>query len=265
MSQLVKVAVANGVGEVVLARPGGNAIDLEIYQTLGEHFVQLGGRDDVSVILLRGQGSDFSIGEDMDYLAALEAEGRFAEWTAQYRGWIAQLWHNPKLVVAAVQGRALGIGCELALLADVTFAGAGARFGHPETANGIVTHTVWPWLVGPKVSKEYLATGRLMTADQAHHFGLINAALPDDFLAEHVERFVADIATMPKGTPGANKKRINWAFRDVSRALFDDRFYDVDFDWLVEMRAVDASFYQSVSKSDVRTAVRKRDAAFGRG
>jgi enoyl-CoA hydratase/carnithine racemase len=253
MSEFVKVAVANGVGEVVLARPGGNAIDLEIYQALGEQFVQLGGRDDVSVILLRGQGSDFSIGEDMDYLAAL------------YRGWIAPLWHNPKLVVAAVQGRALGIGCELALLADVTFAGSGARFGHPETAKGIVTHTVWPWLVGPKVAKEYLATGRLMTADQAHHFGLINAALPDDLLAEHVLRFVADIATMPKGTPGANKKRINWAFRDVSRALFDDRFYDVDFDWLVEMRAVDASFYQSVAKSDVRTAVRKRDAAFGGG
>lgn len=262
MNAFVKVEVREGVGRVTLARPGGNAIDLDLYRDLTDKLLRLGADDDVCVIHLCAEGPDFSIGEDFDYLARLEAEQRFGEWAQQYRGWIPQLWHNPKLIVAAVQGRALGAGCELALLADVTFASRSASFGHPETAKGIVTHTVWPWLVGPKLAKEYLATGRTMSAEQAHLAGLINAALPDEGLADHVQRFVADIATMPKGTPGANKRRINWAFRDVSRTLFDDRHYDVDFDWVVAMRAVDAKFYQSVSESGVRSAVRKRDSAF---
>jgi enoyl-CoA hydratase/carnithine racemase len=262
MSERVRVTVDDGVGTLVLARAGGNAIDIAMYGDIVDALARLGSNPDARVILVRADGMDFSVGEDWEELGRLEREGRYDAWTGRYRGWIGHTWHNPKLVVAEVRGRALGIGCELALLADVTFAAADAQFGHPETARGIAPWTIWPWLVGSKLAKEYLATGRPMSAERAHLAGLINAALPSAELEAHVQAFVADIASMPAGTPGANKKRINWAFRDVSRVLHDDRFYDVDFGWLVASRAVDQGFYKSVADSDVRTAIRKRDSAF---
>jgi len=255
--------VVDHIAEITLDRPGtGNAIDLDLYRTLCATLAEAGEDPAVRAILLTGNGGDFSVGEDMDYLARLEANQGFGAWTQGYRGWVPVTWHNPKFVVAKVRGRALGIGCELALLADVTFATQDARFGHPETQQGIVGHTIWPWLVGSKVAKEYLATGATMTGATAVTKGLINAALDEDQLDEHVRAFVADLATMPDGTPGANKKRINWAWRDISRVLHDDRMYDVDFEWGVAARKVDQAFYQSVKDSGVTGAVRARDKKF---
>lgn len=259
----VHYRISEGVAEITLDRPAkSNAIDLDTYRALSAALLRAGEDEAANAVLLVATGPDFSVGEDFEYLATLEKDNRFHDWTHAFRGWIPCTWHNPKFVVAAVRGRALGIGCELALLCDVTFAGRSARFGHPETRRGMVSHTIWPWLVGPKVAKEYLATGELMTAEAAHHKGLINGALDDDRLDEHVRNFVRDLATMPPGTPGANKKRINWAYRDVSRVLYDDRLYDVDFDWLVAARNVDEAFYSSVAKEGVTGAIRKRDSHF---
>lgn len=256
--------VAQHVAEIAIDRPArGNAFDLDLYRALCEALVRAGDDDEARAILLTGNGPDFSVGEDFEYLAGLERDGRFGEWSRGFRGWVPVTWHNPKFVVAAVRGRALGIGCELALLADVTFATRDARFGHPETQRGMVSHTIWPWLTGPKVAKEYLATGATMSGAVAQQKGLINAALDGDAaLDAHVRAFVADLATMPPGTPGANKRRINWAYRDVSRVLHDDRQYDVDFEWVVGARQIDKEFYDSVSKDGVTRAVRARDAKF---
>lgn len=261
----VEYRVVEGVGEIVLARKdAANAIDLSMYREICAALERAGADDAARAILLRAEGQDFSVGEDIEYLAGLERDGRFGEWTAGYKGWIPYTWHNPKFVVAAVRGRALGVGCELALLADVTFASRTAAFGHPETRRGMVSHTVWPWLVGPKVAKEYLATGGTMSGEVAQQKGLINAAVDDAALDAHVLAFVRDLATMPPGTPGANKKRINWAYRDISRVLHDDRQYDVDFEWLVKAREVDYAFYNSVAKEGVTGAVRKRDDKFSK-
>ena len=260
---LVSSDLADGIATIALCRPDrGNAIDLDTYDALTAALVRAGRDDAVRAILITTRSPDFSVGEDFAYLGEMERAGRYGEWEQRFRGWIPVTWHNPKFVVASVRGRALGIGCELALLADVTFASETASFGHPETQHGIVRHTVWPWLVGPKLAKQYLATGHAMSATVAHQTGLINAALPDDKLDAHVQAFMADLAAMPAKTPGANKKRINWAFRDVSRVLYDDRQYDVDFDWLVASREVDQDFYRSVEKEGVRGAIQKRDSRF---
>jgi enoyl-CoA hydratase len=259
----IRYAVIDHVAEITLNGPSnGNAIDLDCYRALCEALDRAGKSDEVHAILLRGGADDFSVGEDFDYLAGLEDAGRFGEWTRGFRGWVPFTWHNPKFVVASVRGRAMGIACELALLADVTFAEKQAAFGHPETQRGIVGHTIWPWLVGPKVAKEYLATGGTMSGEVAAQKGLINAALDADRLDAHVRAFVTDLATMPDGTPGANKKRINWAYRDVSRVLHDDRQYDVDFEWTVAARKVDQAFYDSVKEQGVSQAVKSRDANF---
>jgi hypothetical protein len=69
---------------------------------------------------------------------------------------------------------------------------------------------------------------------------------------------------MPPGTPAANKRVLNWSFRDVSRVLHDDREYITDFDWLVDNRDLDASFYDNVRTLGFDEALRRRNERFAR-
>jgi enoyl-CoA hydratase len=259
----ISVAQNEKVATVYLDRPETkNSIDLDMYQELCDTLLAVGRAEDVDVVVIRGRGNCFSIGEDLDALAELDAAGKLADWFRIYRGFVHVTWHLPKMVLAAVFGDALGIGCELALLADVTYAETAARFGHPEATAGITAPTIWPWLAGPKIAKEYLSSGRLIGAEEAARVRLINRALPADAVDAEIDALARDYASMPPGTAVANKRRLNWAYRDVSRVLLDDLSYGVEFGWLIENRGVDASFYDVVREHGVRAALNQRNEPF---
>jgi enoyl-CoA hydratase/carnithine racemase len=261
--QHVEVSETDGVGWVTLKRPeASNRINSEMYAELVDAFRGLGASSSNDVIVIQADGPDFSAGEDFGELRDVQEAGRLEQWLEEFPGFVPLIWHNPKICVAAVRGRALGIGCELALLADITLADESASFGHPEAKDGFAPRTVWPWLVGPKVAKEYLATGMLMGSHDAQTAGLINRVCSPADLDAEVKNIADEIVAMPKGTPAANKKRISWAWRDISRVLYDDRFYDVSSDWLVGARDVDAHFYQNVAELGFHEALRRREAQF---
>ncbi len=259
----VHVSESDGIGHVTLTRPGAsNKINAQMYAELVAAFRDLGASSASDVIVISGDGPDFCAGEDFEELGQVQDAGRLEQWLEAFPGFVPLVWHNPKICIAAVRGRALGIGCELALLADITLADDSAVFGHPEAKAGFAPRTVWPWLVGPKVAKEYLATGNLMAGHAAREAGLINKTCRADQLDTEVRHLAEEIVAMPKGTPGANKKRISWAWRDISRVLYDDRFYDVSSDWLVGARDVDAQFYRSVATLGFHEALRQREQQF---
>lgn len=263
--QKVTVKIGERISNITLNRPAvRNAIDLDMYGQLCDALMQAGSSEEVDVIVLRGEGGTFSVGEDLVELARMDAEGRLEEWQRIYRGFVQVTWLLPKMVIAGVSGEALGIGCELALLADVTFADENAKFGHPEAAIGITAPTVWPWLAGPKIAKEYLSSGRVMSASEAARVRLINRAMPADRLEEEIDALAHDFASMPPGTAVANKRVLNWAYRDISRVLVDDVVYRNEFAWLIENRSVDASFYEDVRDHGVTAALRKRNAPFAK-
>ena len=96
----VDYKVVEGVAEIALARAGAaNAIDLSMYREICAALERAAADEGARAILLRAEGPDFSVGEDIEYLAGLERDGRFGEWTAGYKGWIPSTWHNPKFVV----------------------------------------------------------------------------------------------------------------------------------------------------------------------
>ncbi len=261
----VRVDRTERVATLTLNRPEQrNAIDLATYEALIHELDTLARDPELTAICIEGAGPDFSVGEDLPYLVGLQKEGRLRQWEAGYRGFVQSVWHNPKVVIAKVRGAAWGIGCELALLADLTFADETATFGHPEVKYGVVKPTIWPWLVGLKLSKEYLATGKLLGPQEATKRGLVNRCVAAGELDAAVDAVIADLVKMPQGTPEANKRRIGWAFRDVSRVLEDDRFYDVDFDWMVNSRTIDYGFYNTVAEKGVHNAVKHRDESFDR-
>ncbi len=121
----------------------------------------------------------------------------------------------PKAVIAAVNGYALGGGCELALACDIRLASDRAQIGLPEVTLGIFPG--WggtqrmPRLIGPGRAKELIFTGRRVAADEALSLGLVNGVHPHDELVEAAVALAADIAAKPGWAVAAAKAMVNRA------------------------------------------------------
>ncbi len=161
---------------------------------LGEmsHFVEHLDTQATRVLIVTGDGDkSFVAGADISEMAHLdEAAGReFGVLGARVFRAIEQL---PIPVVAAVNGFALGGGCELAMACDIRIASVKAKFGQPEVGLGIIpgfSGTVrLPRLVGQGMAKEMIFTGRVVRADEALRIGLVNAVYePEELMPKALE------------------------------------------------------------------------------
>ena len=156
-----------------------NALNSTILGEL-EHFVDSLDPDTTRVLVITGEGKAFVAGADISEMAHLsEQEGlAFGRRGAAVFKKIEDL---PFPVIAAVNGFALGGGCELAMACDIRIASAKARFGQPEVGLGIIpgfsgTYRL-PKLVGQGIAKELIYTGRMIDADEALRIGLVNAVV----------------------------------------------------------------------------------------
>jgi enoyl-CoA hydratase len=177
---LIDVSLDGAVAVVMIDRQDAlNALDVETLTLLRDRLRELSGRPEVRVVVLTGAGEKaFVAGADIKYMSDLEPE--------QAKGWGA-LGHEaatlletmPKPTIAAVNGFALGGGCELALACDLRYASAGAKLGQPEINLGIVPG--WGGtqrlarVCGVGVAKELIFTGRTVDAEEAVRLGLVNA------------------------------------------------------------------------------------------
>jgi enoyl-CoA hydratase/carnithine racemase len=228
--EFVKYQVVDGVGEVVMNRPEKlNAFHLPMYEEICDALERAELDDAVRVILLRGEGRAFSAGRDFAFSAELQAEDGRDSWRQRYKLFTRWTLLNQKIVIALVQGYALGGGGSLAEGSDITIAATGTKFGYPETRHGPAAKTmIWSWAFGPKVAKEIVASGRTVTVDDAAHLGLINRVVPADELLAEGWNLAREIAGMPAGTSQIIKRRVNYASRDMLRTIHDDRKFDVD-------------------------------------
>ncbi|MEM1578732.1 MAG: enoyl-CoA hydratase-related protein [Archaeoglobaceae archaeon] len=103
----------------------------------------------------------------------------------------------PKPVIAAVNGYALGGGCELAMACDIIIAAENAVFGQPEIRVGVIPGgggtQILPRLIGEKMAKEIIFTGRSITAQEAYRLGMINRVVPKEKLMEEVKSIVKEL------------------------------------------------------------------------
>lgn len=190
---------AEGVALLTIHRPEvRNALNLELRRALADAFTALGGDDMVRAIVLSGDAKAFCAGADLsEYVDATPAE-------IASRG-MTQLWgaiaNCPKPVIAAVNGYAIGGGCELAMHADIIVAGTSAKFGQPEISIGItpgggatqrLTHAV-----GKFVAMRMMLTGELIDATTAKAAGLISDLVADGDVIPHALKLAGAIAAQP--------------------------------------------------------------------
>ena len=189
---------ADGVLTITLDRPDAlNALSQQLVAELSKA-IRLARRDDVRGVVITGAGEKaFAAGADISEFAGMEPldAHRFA---ARGQAVFASIETLPKPVVAAVNGYALGGGCELAMACHLRVASETAQFGQPEVQLGLIagyggTQRL-PRLVGRGVATEMLLTGERISARRAYEVGLVNRVVPAAALAEAARQFVLTIA-----------------------------------------------------------------------
>jgi enoyl-CoA hydratase len=156
-----------------------NALNVETLTELRDRLRELGADEDVRALVLTGAGEKaFVAGADIKYMSGLDAE-KAKGWGALGHDAARLLETMPKPTIAAVNGFALGGGCELALGCDIRYASSRAKLGQPEINLGIVPG--WGGtqrlarVCGIGVAKELIFTGRIVDAEEALRIGLVNA------------------------------------------------------------------------------------------
>lgn len=189
--------VADRVATLTVNRPDKlNALNAETIGELERAITEVGTRDDIGGLVVTGAGKAFIAGADITELARqspIEAKGRALRGQRIF----AMFERSRKPVVAAVNGFALGGGCELAMACHFRLASEFAKFGQPEVKLGICpgyggTQRL-PRLVGKGRALQLLLTGEMIDASEAHRIGLVNRVYPAAELLPAAEAMVRQI------------------------------------------------------------------------
>ena len=207
MSEFVHLQpdAAPGVATIRLDRPKMNALSNAVSAEIAAVADELRGRQDIRAAVLWGGPKIFAAGADIkEFRPGSSGAGGEPGAPVSLTGALRQLECIPQILVAAVNGYALGGGCELAMAADFRVAGEDATFGQPEILLGIIpgaggTQRL-PRLVGLSRAKEIIYSGRRVSAEEALAIGLADAVHPAtetyDRAVEMAERFAAGPAAL---------------------------------------------------------------------
>jgi enoyl-CoA hydratase len=254
--ELLTFQVADRIATITVNRPDKlNALNDALMRELGAAIDEARDRNDVGAVLLTGAGRAFVAGAAIAELAdqsATEGKARAERGQRVFR----RFEQSPKPTLAAVNGFALGGGCELAMACHIRLASDSAKFGQPEAKLGIVpgygaTQRL-PRLVGKGRALQLLLTGEMIDAAEAFRIGLVNRVVP-----------AADLLGVARAMLAAILMQGPLAVALCIEAV--DRGYDLPLD---DAMALEASYFGLLSASadkaeGMRAFLEKRPPTFG--
>ncbi|MBW5425194.1 enoyl-CoA hydratase/isomerase family protein [Streptomyces sp. BG9H] len=219
--------VAEGVGTIRLDRPPMNALDIATQDRLKELASEATRRDDVRAVVIYGGEKVFAAGADIKEMQAMDHAAMIARSGALQESFTA-VARIPKPVVAAVNGYALGGGCELALCADFRIAADNVKLGQPEILLGLIPGAGGTQrlarLVGPSKAKDLIFTGRQVKAEEALAIGLVDRVVPAAEVYEQAHAWAARLAQGPAIALRAAKESIDAGLEtDIDTGLAIER------------------------------------------
>lgn len=210
MSELLREPAGQGVVLLRINRPERmNALNMSVRELLAEEFKAMTADAATRCVVITGDGKAFAAGADLAELAERQAiDDAFAR---SRSAWLA-MEKFPKPIIAAVNGFALGGGCELAMHCDIIVAGEGAKFGQPEVKLGIMPGAGGTQrflrVSGKFAAMRWLLTGDLMSAAEALRVNLVSEVVPDADVLAHSLALAARIAKLPPLAVAAIKESV---------------------------------------------------------
>jgi enoyl-CoA hydratase len=252
----VEVSNEDGIAVVVLDRQDAlNALDREMLSELRDRLRELATDTSARVVVLTGAGDRaFAAGADIGEMTEMTVlEGH--AWGTLGHECGRLLESMPKPTLAAVNGFALGGGCELALGCDIRYASERAKFGQPEINLAVIPG--WGGTqrlaraVGPALAKDLILTGRTIDAQEALRIGLVSAVYPAEELRDRVLETARGLAAKSAVALSAAKDAAN-------RALQGDLGAGLSYEAIL----FSALFATEDQKEGMRAFVEKRDPQF---
>jgi enoyl-CoA hydratase/carnithine racemase len=226
MSDVVLLEIEEGVAEITLNRPDRlNAWTGELERAYFGALEDCGTRSDVRAIVVTGAGRGFCAGADMDDLQAIGSNGGREENGGRRKQTFPTT--IPKPIIAAINGACAGIGLVQALMCDVRFAAAEAKFTTAFARRGLVAEHgiswILPRLVGPARALDLLLSGRVLLGAEAAEIGLVNRAVEGGGVLEEARAYARDMAANCAPSSMAAMKRQVYAAldQDIDSALLE--------------------------------------------
>lgn len=209
----VRLEIRERVAHLTLTRgDAANTMNLQFGREFSAAAAAVARDPSVRAVLLSGEGKNFCFGGDLRAMVAAGAEvgAYLTELTTDVHAGMTELARMHAPVVAAVQGTAAGAGLGLVLAADLAIAGKSTKFAASYTAVGLTPDAgctfSLPRAVGCKRAMELFLTNRVLDAQQALDWGLVNQVVEDDQVAETAAALAARLAQGPTGAFGAVKR-----------------------------------------------------------
>jgi enoyl-CoA hydratase/carnithine racemase len=240
---------APGVVLLRINRPEAkNALNREVRASLAERFQTLGADSEVRAIVITGNEEAFAAGADIRDVAdagAIEMMNRPNE--HQWRA----ISSCPKPIIAAVNGYALGGGCELAMHCDIIVAGEGASFGQPEVKIGILPGAGGTQRLTRAVGKfkamKMVLLGEPVSAREAEAMGLVSELVPDDQVLERALAIAKKISYLPP-----------LAVRQIKEVLLAGQDASLETALMLERKSFQLLFASEDQKEGMRAFLEKR-------
>src|SRR6187402_1679032 len=203
-----------GIALIQLNRPKElNALNPQLMGEVRDALLQLDKNDQVKVIIITGNEQAFAAGADIKQMADKSAidmhiMDQFSTWD--------QIRKTKKPIIAAVSGFALGGGCEFVMTCDMVIASETAKFGQPEIKIGTIpgaggTQRLTK-AIGKAKAMELILTGRFLSAQEAHFYGLVNKVVPVEMYMHEAVELAKEIANMSPVAIQLAKEAINRSF-----------------------------------------------------
>ncbi len=195
----ILVEIDPPIATVTLNRPKVlNALSPDVIRELTSALADLDADESVRAVVLTGGPRVFAAGADIGDMAN---QGPVDQLLRDQTGRWAPLAGFRKPLIAAVNGYALGGGCEVALMCDLIVAGETARFGQPEINLGIIPGAGgtqrWPRTAGKYVAMEVMLTGAALTGQRAYELGIVNKVVPAEMTIGVAQRLARELAAKP--------------------------------------------------------------------
>lgn len=203
-----------------------NSMTAEMHEETSRAVYDVGMDHSIDIVVITGAGKAFSAGGDIGGMREMYDKPEMFETSIlEAKKIVFGLLDCEKVLIAKVNGDAVGLGATIALFCDIIIAADHARFGDPHVRVGLAAGdggaVIWPQLIGYARAKEYLMTGDLMTAKKAAEIGLINHAVPADELDARVDAMVSKIGGGAMKSIKWTKTAVNIGLKQLAHSMMD--------------------------------------------